>query len=548
MTSNGSSIMIEDQTQKTTASEPHGRYTTVPPMLISRFLSKKKVGLCVLLIILIHLAIRLWGFSGIHDPDEILYSEAARQLQAGQYVGQNHYSVRYMILVPLAITQMFFGINEYTCIVTPMIYSLACLGLIYLVGNIYADQKVGLIAAALWAVFPLDIIQATELHLDVPLTMFLGLCVYALIRGERTSGRNQQMLFILAGVALGFAYLAKEVGLVLLMFLSIRALWRRVWHRGYFLIALGLLTVVGLEMAWFGILTGNPLYRVSPNVWAQHADLMHADVTSPLAWMSEYAEMLMNPLSTRSVYFTGFFILVLVGTLWGWYARDRAVMELSVWWMSILAVFNFAPLDTTFQHPLFQHYPRTIHPIFMPGLVIVAYTIAHHLASSLRIVSVLCCLLPVVLVSVWLNRLENRQFAESARQSVALAQSLPGDVAIVTDPLLIWKLRFYYEFQNKKIERLVAFDASHNPGPALWVYDPISLEYTMRYWGRPKGGPPHPPDCPMVQLGIDGVPAFARTLISASGVIVRGADRVLRRWDREPAKIFLCLGGSRSGS
>lgn len=534
--------MIGAPAQKVTASEPQGWHAPAPS------LAQKKAGLCFLLIVLVHVMIRLWGFSGIHDPDEILYSEAAYQLQAGQYVGQNHYSVRYMVIAPLALTQMLFGINEYTCIVTPMIYSLACLVLIYLVGKSYADQKVGLIAAALWAVFPLDIIQATELHLDVPLTMFYGLCVYALIRGERASGRNRQILFLLAGAALGFAYLTKEVGLVLLMFLAIRALWRRVWHRGYLLVALGLLTVVGVEMAWFGILTGNPLYRVSPDVWAQHADLMHADTASPLAWMSEYAEMLMNPLSTRSVYFAGFFFLILAGTIWGWYVRDRVVMELSLWWMSILAVFNFAPLDPTFQHPLFAHYPRTLHPIFMPGLVIVAYMIVHHLQSRLRVISVLGCLLPVVLVSVRLCRLENRQFAESARQSFALARSLPGDVTIVTDPLLIWKLRFYYEFQNKKIERLVAFDANHNPGPALWVYDPISLEYTMRYWGRPKGGPPPPPDCPMVQLGMDVVPAFARTLISASGVIVRGADRVLRRWDREPAKIFLCLGVSRSDS
>lgn len=541
MMSNGSSIMLETQTQKTTVSDLLGRYTPVPPMRIARFFSQKKVGLCVLLILLVHLAVRLWGYSGIHDMDELAYSEAASRLLAGQYIDTNPYSLRYMVIVPLALTQMLFGINEYACAVTPMIYSLVCLGLIYLVGKTYVSQKVGLLAAALWAIFPLDVIQATELHLDVPMTAFHALCVYALVRGEQSSGPGRWVLFTLAGVALGLAHLAKEVGLVLLVFLTIRAIWKRAWHSEYLFALIGFFAVVGMETAWYGILTGDPLYRFSDSVWGHHRHVMHTGMDHSFMWMYEYAEMLADPLSSRAVYFGGFFLPVLAGTVWGWYVRDRAVMELSFWWMSILVVFNFAPLDQTFQQALFPHWPRTLHPIFMPGLVIVAHLIVQCLSSRPLIVTAFVCFLSVALLSVWLCRLENRQFAESARQTFVFAKSLPRGVTIVTDPLLVRQLRFYYRFQDGNVMDFPEATERPDSRPTLWVYDTFSLSWTMRYWGKPKGGAPPPPDCPMVQLSTDVVPAFARTLISVSSMIVRGADRVLRRWDREPVKLFVCV-------
>jgi len=122
-----------------------------PESLHVRHGSQRWHFLWLLGIAFIHVAIRVWGFSGIHDADELAYNEAARQLRIGEYINPSPYGVRYIVIVPLAISQVIFGINEYASAVPPMLYSLACLMLVYLIGKAYADRTVGLIAAGLWS-------------------------------------------------------------------------------------------------------------------------------------------------------------------------------------------------------------------------------------------------------------------------------------------------------------------------------------------------------------------------------------------------------------
>jgi hypothetical protein len=487
----------------------------------------------------LHVVIRVWGFSGIHDLDELWYNEAAFRLRRGEYVGDSPYSVRYLAIVPLAVAQSLFGINEYTTVITPMLYSVGCLLLVYAIAKIYAGQSTARMAAALWAIFPLDIIQATELHLDLPMTLFQSLSVYSLIRAEHTTGHARKALYTVSGAALGLAYLAKEVALVLVIFLAIRAVVRRHWDPGYLFLAAGFVAVELADMAWFASLTGNPWHRISGAVWGHHAQVIRAATDPPYRWLIDYAELLLSPLTSRSVYLAGFFWLVLAGSVWGWCRRDRVVWELSLWWVTVLVVLNFVPLDLTFQRPLFHHYPRTLHPVFVPGLIIAAYPLVRQVPRpSIRLLTV-ACLLPVTLTSVWLCRLDNRLWAETARHAFRILQSLPNDVVVVTDPVIVGQLRFFMGYSGSRVRDFADIAHPEVPSPSLWIYDRFSIAWTRRYW-RPTWNAPTPPRCPDREVRVEGLPVRVHAIIERLGDIIPGFDRVLQRWNREPTRLFLC--------
>jgi len=56
------------------------------------------------------------------------------------------------------------------------------------------------------------------------MTTFLSLSVYTLIRGEQSVSRKQTALFVISGIALGLAHLAKEVAIIIVVFLVARIL------------------------------------------------------------------------------------------------------------------------------------------------------------------------------------------------------------------------------------------------------------------------------------------------------------------------------------
>lgn len=211
----------------------------------------KPTPLVLLLIILgAALFVRLQLFTGLVRGDDFHYAKVAYELSQGR----THFDVwsagtaRVGLYAPVALLYRLFGVSEATTVAFPLATSLGTVAVVYAVGALFASPAAGLLAAMLWAVFPLDIFLATDLLPDGPLTFFCSLGVYALFRAERGAGRARIRWGLVSALALGWALAVKPTALptifFVLAYLALRLLpwpgWGGRFWRWAGLVALGL--------------------------------------------------------------------------------------------------------------------------------------------------------------------------------------------------------------------------------------------------------------------------------------------------------------------
>jgi 4-amino-4-deoxy-L-arabinose transferase-like glycosyltransferase len=440
------------------------------------------------------LAVRLSFFGGLLGWDDVQYSEAARRLAAGEYTQPTPFGLRYPLILPLAASQALFGINEPALFVVPLVYSLAGLVLIYALGALYGGPKVGLTAAGLLAVFPLDVMLASDLHADLPMSVFMAATVYCVKRGEM-AGADARRWFLLAGLAMGLTQMSKEVGLVVGAVLLARLAWLRCWRPAYGWLGVGFTVVLLGELAWYAALTGQPLFPFSAEAGALHTRHMQR-ISPSYGWMLAYPGMLLNPLHVRFGHFAGYFYLVMAATIWGLSRRDRTVGELTLWWGTILTLLNFAPLDTDLERPLYIHFARTLHPVFVPGILAAAYWLVRGLHGQ-RVwqVSIVIGLVPVVLWAMWVQQFDHRQWASVARQAAAVIANEPTGTLVASDPLNTGALRILLpERRERMITASFATPRDQlGSGHLLVLHDPLLLNSAVDHGYDVPAWLLHPP-------------------------------------------------------
>lgn len=174
------------------------------------------------------------------------------------YVDGHHYVLKYTPVIPglyalsLLLTGGFAtGLALLAAAGVVITYLLAC--------EVLVDRRVAALAAVLWAVSPLTIVQSSLLLPYLPFVMLLELAVLGVLRGLRLS---RSVPLVGGGLALGLAVAARPFDVV--MFLLPLAVWL-VWterHRLVFALsrlALGLaVPILGL-LAFDAAATGKPL-------------------------------------------------------------------------------------------------------------------------------------------------------------------------------------------------------------------------------------------------------------------------------------------------
>ena len=386
------------------------------------------------------LALRLLFFGGLLGWDDVEYAEASRRLLEGDLAPRSMFDMRYGVTLPLAATQALLGPGERAAAVVPLVYSMLELVLGGALGALLGGPGVGLVAAALLAVLPLAVVAATDVHADLPAAVFMALAMYAVVRADAPGGRRPPWLAG-AGVALGLAYVTKEVALVLALVLAVRVVVLRRPRAGYAWLAAGFLAVVLLDMGASLWRAGDPLARHAPAFAALHVRHVRTSPAS-YAWMLEYPAMLLVPSSGYFGYFAGVFYPALAGVAWGLRARARAVGELVAWWLPILLVLNFAPLDWTFRRPLFFHFARTLQPLVIPLAVTAAFGLVRGLGGRpMARAAVAVGVLALAGAGIVSTHADYRAWAAVARQAAAVIRREPADALVLADRLSVARLR-----------------------------------------------------------------------------------------------------------
>jgi 4-amino-4-deoxy-L-arabinose transferase-like glycosyltransferase len=427
------------------------------------------------------LAVRLAFFGGLRGWDDVDYIDAARALRAHDYSVGSSFRLRYMLTIPLALAQASLGEGEWAQYVVPLGYSLAHLALAYALGRLLGGPGIGLAAVALLAIVPLDVIAATDLHTDLAMSTFMAGALYAVLRAERSAARRRAWL-VGAGALLGLATLAKEAALALLVVLAIRA-WlsrRAVPPASHGWLALGLAGVLALDALWLTAVTGDPLYRFGAG-GAGHASTLGRSAPGH-DWMLEYGAMLLWPASASFGYVAGLFYLVLVATAWGFARRERSIVEATVWWLPLLLVFNFAPLDATFRHPLFYHFARTLHPLMIPFVLAVAVWLRWGLerrpaARALAVTPFVA----LAALGVWTISTDFRSYALVARAAAPLIERHDPGTPVLADQPSAQLLQLLLPRRRDHIARY----ATIPPGGGVLVLDDPVFATMERAAGMP---------------------------------------------------------------
>ena len=386
------------------------------------------------------LALRLLFFGGLLGWDDVEYAEAARRLLAGEAAPRSMFDMRYGVTLPLAATQALLGPGERAAAVVPLVYSMLELVLGGALGALLGGPGVGLVAAALLAVLPLAVVAATDVHADLPAAVFMALTMYAVLRAD-TAGRRRAAWLAGAGAAFGLAYVTKEVALVLALVLAVRVVVLRRPRAGYAWLAAGFLAVVLLDLGASLWRAGDPLVRHAAAFAAPHVRHVRASPASS-AWMLAYPAMLLVPSSGYFGYFAGVSYLALAGVAWGLRVGARAVGELVAWWLPVLLVFNFAPLDWTFRHPLFFHFPRTLQPLVIPLAVTAAFGLVRGLGPRpLARAAVGVAVLALAAAGIIRTHADYRAWAAVARQAAEVIRREPADAVVLADRLSVARLQ-----------------------------------------------------------------------------------------------------------
>ncbi|HJZ62142.1 MAG TPA: glycosyltransferase family 39 protein [Miltoncostaeaceae bacterium] len=220
-------------------------------------------ALALVAVIAVAVAFRAWAFGGVSfalGSDESRYVAVAQNLASGHmpHGAAEWFGTRLVLIWPVAGLFRWIGASDYTASAWPAVGSLLSVGAAYLLGRDLGSRRVGLVAAGLVAVAPLEVLLGTRLRPDAIMPGLVGLSVWLALRaGRALDERTCALLAAAAGLSLGAAWSVRESALVMAPVILGAG-----WHAGRRALAwgaAGLVAVPALAAILFGALAGDPL-------------------------------------------------------------------------------------------------------------------------------------------------------------------------------------------------------------------------------------------------------------------------------------------------
>ena len=331
------------------------------------------------------------GYIGLDDGEyaRFAYELANGQFRFGEYEGPAVFPLRWAVFYPPSLLVAMLGLGEWSIALYPLALSIAGLLMCYLCAATLFDRKIGLIAATLYAMNPLDVREATRLLPDLPAAVYASagiVVLLLLIRKSIYRSREVLMAGVLAGILFGLSWLCKET--VAFFVLTCAALLfiytRRQPKMGlqlWLAVGAGSLFVLVAEAATYAIVAGDWLYRFH-EIERNYQQWPNSFFTegSNFGWAegSSRAVALVKRLfisGPKHVLLNGDFLymplVAFLGCARAIYARDREFILPAVWLISLVLMFNFASSSVSSYSPL-PLFNRYYYPILFPSVVVAA--------------------------------------------------------------------------------------------------------------------------------------------------------------------------------
>ena len=207
-------------------------------------------------------AVLAFSWTGYIASDDASYATAGLGwLNDFPYVGQDHWSLRHTLVVPIGISFRFFGVSEFALVLPAVLYFLSLLMLVHSILRRYFDWQTASLSVFLLATVPLLAVQATIPMPDIAEVFFCVASLAFFLKGCQSA--DPRWPAVLAGVAAAFAWMTRETAVFFIVTYAVLFLLGYGFpRRVYFFMAAGFLFVAGLEMLYFAVVAGNPLHRI----------------------------------------------------------------------------------------------------------------------------------------------------------------------------------------------------------------------------------------------------------------------------------------------
>jgi len=252
-----------------------------------------------ILIAAIVLRVALYGGYGLGD-DPNYYTSYHDILKTGQWRPDRAYDWRFAFWVPVVTFMRVFGVKEWAFVGFITLCGVVNVALVYALARQDWDEPwAPLVAMALMAVLPLEVLSSTLFVIDIPLATYCyaGLWLYGEARTERRSVRIRIATAVLAGVFLFLGYSAKQWGILVGSIFALEALGRvrATWR--YSLACGGtFLLLIGAYLGWQWWRFGDPIKDVhvvrSVAIFLPHSWDIVTDYSRMLLFRTEYGSWL----------------------------------------------------------------------------------------------------------------------------------------------------------------------------------------------------------------------------------------------------------------
>jgi 4-amino-4-deoxy-L-arabinose transferase-like glycosyltransferase len=220
--------------------------------------NRRRTAVLLGVILLVGAAFRIAAFAGPSfalGSDESRYIAVAQNLAHGYFPGDGPewFGTRVVFLWPVAGLFRVFGAGDLVAALWPLLGSLIAVVAAYLIGRELRSDRVGLVAAAVVALTPIEILVGTSLRPDAIMPGLIGLAIWCALRAGRRPGWAWG---VAAGALLGAAWSCRESALVMAPVVLLAG--RPAIRRSLRPMALGAGAVAGGSVLVFTLGAGDP--------------------------------------------------------------------------------------------------------------------------------------------------------------------------------------------------------------------------------------------------------------------------------------------------
>jgi hypothetical protein len=325
----------------------------------------------------------MYFFVGLNWSDDIPYtSDAHRVLNGNFYLGKYLPGLRIMMIYPTAFFYSLFGINNFSIALYPLLASLGSIIIIFYLGKTIFNEKIGLLAAFLLAIFPLNIIYGTWLMPDVPIAFFCGLAVLLFIKALKIEKKRfiqldkRKLLLFASGVSIGISYLHKVTGAIILLVLIPYMIYTIIKKRridlDYLFLFVGLGLVLFLEGVFYYLCNGDFFTRFNTVSTFYASGLVSDLMLYPAAMFNLNYNWSFNWDNPYVVHYGLFYYFFILSFIYIIIKRSKKALIPMLWFLFLFLYLEFGSMQITSYVPIHK-LPRHLTVLTIPGLLCLSY-------------------------------------------------------------------------------------------------------------------------------------------------------------------------------